>query len=75
MRLTLLFLLGGLAVALVSMLLLVFGSVAVLGFEQGAEGANIKTPGDALWWDKVASKFDGWGAPEWAEWRRSAEIA
>jgi 2,3,4,5-tetrahydropyridine-2-carboxylate N-succinyltransferase len=21
-------------------------------------------PGDAVWWDKVASKFDGWGAAE-----------
>lgn len=21
-------------------------------------------PGDAVWWDKVASKFDGWAAPE-----------
>jgi voltage-gated potassium channel len=50
-----------LAVALISMVLLVFGSVAVLGFEQGAEGANIKTPGDALWWSFVTITTVGYG--------------
>ena len=24
-------------------------------------------PGDAVWWDKVASKFDGWGAAEFEQ--------
>ena len=24
-------------------------------------------PGDAVWWDKVPSKFDGWGANEFEQ--------
>lgn len=37
------------SVIMISLMLLIFGSVAMLQFETSAD-ANIKTPADALWW-------------------------
>lgn len=49
-----------LAVALVSILLIIFSSVAILQFEAVA-GGNIKTPEDALWWSFVTITTVGYG--------------
>jgi voltage-gated potassium channel len=49
-----------LAVTLVSLLLVVFSSVAILHFEN-APDANIKTPEDALWWAFVTITTVGYG--------------
>ena len=51
---------GFLAATLVSILLLIFGSVAVLEFEQTAD-ANIKGPQDAIWWSLVMLTTVGYG--------------
>lgn len=47
-------------VALVSLTLAVFASVAVLNFERGAD-SNIKTPADALWWSITTITTVGYG--------------
>jgi voltage-gated potassium channel len=49
-----------LAAALLSILLIVFGSVAVLHFEQ-REGGNIRGPEDAVWWAIVTITTVGYG--------------
>jgi len=36
----------------------------LLSFRLNPMAAIKGGPGDAVWWDKVASKFDGWAAPE-----------
>ena len=46
---------------LVSLLLLVFASIAVLQFEPRAAGSNIKTAQDALWWAYVTITTVGYG--------------
>ncbi len=51
---------GFLAAALLSILLVVFGSIAVLQFESTPE-ANIKTAQDALWWAFVTITTVGYG--------------
>lgn len=38
------------AVSLITFLLIVFSSVAVMNFEPSEPGSNIKTPIDAIWW-------------------------
>lgn len=50
-----------LAAALISILMVVFSSVAVLQFEGGVEGANIKTPQDAVWWAYATITTVGYG--------------
>lgn len=42
-------------------LVLEFGSAAVLAAEQGAPGANIETAGDAIWWSIVTMSTVGYG--------------
>ncbi len=49
-----------LAAALVSLLLVVFSSIAILQFEAGPD-SNIKTAGDALWWAVVTVTTVGYG--------------
>jgi voltage-gated potassium channel len=49
-----------LAVALLSLLLVVFGSIAVLHFET-AVNSNIKSPEDALWWAMATMTTVGYG--------------
>jgi len=49
-----------LAAALISMLLVVFSSIAVLQFETTLE-SNIKGPGDAIWWAFVTLTTVGYG--------------
>ena len=39
----------------------------LLSFRLNANGAISGTPGGGNWWDKVPSKFDGWGAREFKE--------
>ena len=50
----------GLAAALVTLLLVVFSSLAIVQFETGPE-ANIKTAGDALWWALSTITTVGYG--------------
>lgn len=50
-----------LAVALVSLLLIVFASIAVLQFEGTKSGGNIKTAEDALWWAITTITTVGYG--------------
>jgi voltage-gated potassium channel len=50
-----------LVVMLLVLLVLEFGSIAVLYFEQNAPGANITTGGDALWWAFVSITTVGYG--------------
>jgi voltage-gated potassium channel Kch len=50
-----------LVVMLLVLLVLEFGSMAVLKFEQYAPGANITTGGDALWWAFVSITTVGYG--------------
>ena len=49
-----------LAAALISILLVVFSSIAILQLETSAD-ANIKTPEDALWWAFVTITTVGYG--------------
>jgi voltage-gated potassium channel len=49
-----------LAVALVSLLLVVFASIAILQFEH-VEGSNIRSAQDALWWSFVTITTVGYG--------------
>jgi voltage-gated potassium channel len=49
-----------LAVTLISLLLVVFGSIAMLQFER-VEGANIVTAADAVWWSVVTLTTVGYG--------------
>ena len=39
----------------------------LLSFRLNANGAISGTPGGGSWWDKVPSKFEGWGAREFKE--------
>ncbi len=39
----------------------------LLSFRLNANGAISGTPGGGNWWDKVPSKFEGWGATEFRE--------
>lgn len=39
----------------------------LLSFRLNANGAISGTPGGGNWWDKVPSKFEGWGAKEFRE--------
>lgn len=50
-----------LTVVLLVIVLLEFGSMSVLGVEQHAASANIKTGGDALWWAFVSITTVGYG--------------
>lgn len=50
-----------LAAALVSLLLIVFASIAVLQFEGNQSGGNIKTAEDALWWSITTITTVGYG--------------
>lgn len=50
-----------LAAALISILLVVFSSIAMLHVETGAEGINIKTAEDALWWAFATVTTVGYG--------------
>lgn len=50
-----------LAAALISLLLVVFSSVAILHVEIDAEGNNIKTAEDALWWAFATITTVGYG--------------
>jgi voltage-gated potassium channel len=47
-------------VALISVVLTIFSSIAVLNFE-GEEASNIRTPSDALWWSFVTVTTVGYG--------------
>lgn len=47
-------------VALIALLMIVFGSIAILQVENTPEG-NIKTAGDALWWAFVTITTVGYG--------------
>ena len=49
-----------LAVAIITLLLVLFGSVAILEFER-TEGSNIKSPEDALWWAATTVTTVGYG--------------
>jgi voltage-gated potassium channel len=51
---------GFLAAALISLLLIVFASIAILQVETD-DGANIKGPGDAVWWAFVTLTTVGYG--------------
>jgi voltage-gated potassium channel len=49
------------AAALISILLVIFSSVAILEMERGQEGANIQGPADAIWWSYVTITTVGYG--------------
>lgn len=48
-------------VAFLIILVLEFGSAAVLAAEQGAPGSNIETAGEAIWWSIVTMSTVGYG--------------
>jgi voltage-gated potassium channel Kch len=50
-----------LVVMLLVLIVLEFGSMAVVSFEKDAPGANITTGGDALWWAFVSITTVGYG--------------
>jgi voltage-gated potassium channel len=50
-----------LTLLLLGILVLEFGSMAVVAFEKNAPGANITTGGDALWWAFVSITTVGYG--------------
>ena len=50
-----------LSIILVTILVLEFGSIAILGAEWHASNSNIKTAQDALWWAVVAVATVGYG--------------
>ena len=50
-----------LTVVFLSILLLEFGSVAILAAERSSPYANITTAGDAMWWDYVTITTVGYG--------------
>jgi voltage-gated potassium channel len=50
-----------LSVVLVSIILLTISAISVLHFENGAEGAVIKTAEDAVWWSVVTITTVGYG--------------
>lgn len=50
-----------LAAALISILMVVFSSVAILQFEAEVPGANIKTAEDAIWWAYATMTTVGYG--------------
>jgi voltage-gated potassium channel len=52
---------GLLAVSLLSITILCIASISVLHFEADAEGNNIKSPEDALWWAVVTITTVGYG--------------
>ena len=47
--------------ALISILLVIVSSIAILELESGQEGANIQGPADALWWSYVTITTVGYG--------------
>ena len=49
------------AAALVTILLIVFASIAILELEAGVEGASIRTPADGLWWAAATVTTVGYG--------------
>lgn len=50
-----------LAAALISILLIIFGSISVLHFEKNIQSANIQTAEDAIWWSIVTMTTVGFG--------------
>jgi len=52
---------GLLSVLLIALLVLEFGALAVLAVERGAEGANIETASDAIWYLLVTMSTVGYG--------------
>ncbi len=52
---------GLLSVLLVALLVMEFGSLAILWVERGAEGANIETASDAIWYLLVTMSTVGYG--------------
>lgn len=48
-------------VSSMSIILIVFGAIAILQFEKGVPGSNIDTPIDALWWAFVTITTVGYG--------------
>lgn len=48
-------------VAFLIILVLEFGSAAVLAVEEGAPGSNIETAGEAIWWSIVTMSTVGYG--------------
>lgn len=49
------------AAALISILLIILGSISVLHFEKGIMSANIQTAEDAIWWAVVTMTTVGFG--------------